>query len=373
MFTGLPQSQTEPLPEITDDADLTTLLLEEAVFEHLALVDEIAAERLAIGQLLSTIDELDALHASIEAHGLPAALLQFADTDGKLSLAIPQLPSLESLSADTATADRDAALEGIVQTIKALVLAAAAKIKALAAKVVSAIKLRFHSLNELAKQVTRYIAAVHGRTFDQEAFATLKAKLIGYDQLIELLDIAIGANALGFDLVKLKLPETREEKEAWKQALDAVIATHLGHYSIVHAGKVIVPKTVSALFSSMGYTEHAFDAIAAKLEAYIADATRNDDRLATEVTRSEEDVCQRLDELIERTTSGKVSTTYDDDGRPKSTYDSGSTVVKPEAAKILEHAFDVTYGLMFDIGQVSWVHGARGGLRTLGYLSKAYQ
>lgn len=357
-----------------EDLDDEIFSIDDLAVEGLLRTNELLKEGNEIRDLLTTISELQSLHESIRVNGLTPSLLQFANTGNVLSSTILSIPSLESMSVEYTDSERDAALEGIGDKIKDLVLATIARIKAFFGKIISTIKLRYHSLNELRTQVSRRLAEIEHKQFDESVFASLQAKVNTYEHLVELLDISLYVNSLGFDLLKIKLPETREEKEEWKTAYGRVVTEHLGHFSIVHNGSVFVPKAVTTSLHGAGYTEQSFHDIAEKLNAYIEDESHNGYKLLTATTQYEDGVNQRLDELITKTSTTSSGNIYDPvEHKPTYHTNTETSVTKPEAAKILENAFYVTITIIFELGQITWVHGARNGLRTLGYLSKAYK
>jgi hypothetical protein len=354
--------------------DSTMQEFDDTVFDGLALEVEINELRQEVRATMTTIDELNALHASIEAHGLSVALLQFANTNNALSLVIPEIPSLESMSVESTDEARDAALEGILRTVGDLVGGVITKIKAMGAKIISSIKLWFESTTELQKQTAKYKAAVAGKAFDTELFTTLTSKLIPCNQLIELIDLGPANSTFTFAIMKMKVPETNTDREIWLTEYHKLYAKYIGGFSIVKNEWVLKPKPTSTTYTAAGYTEKSFDDIVNHLEAFVEDELHNYDSLCAEFERYEDYVMRRLDELtVTNTTSGHNTQIDPETNRPKVTIGKSTTVTKTEGAKILDYVFDLSGEHYIRNRNISWKDGARRGLRVLNDLTKAYK
>ena len=350
MFTTLAQDTDQ------NDPALSALILEELSSESLSLALEISQERHALETLFTTIHELETLRASISTSGMTPSLLTFANANNQLSHAISEIPALESLADSYTDVERDAALEGIGSKIKELAQAAITKIKSVVGKIISTIKLRNQSLNELRAQISHYTETVQGKQYHADA-GPAKVKLIKHEQLIELLEIAARANDIGLELLKLDLPESHEAKSVWEEHVEKIIAERIGHYSVVHDGKIYAPKPLKTSLPGMGYGESSFHEIISKLEVYLNEALTTGSRFEVELEKKSNETYSRIDSLsIDVQDSNGHTVTH-----------------RSRAAGILEDAFlDLGYhyySLDFD----SWVHGVRQGLRTLGYLASAYK
>jgi len=354
MFQALKDSSIESSTFTSTSPDI---LLADKALESYALHEEIVKDQAIIRESLATVDDLLNLYAAIESHGLSVSLLSFANTGNRLNQAIPEIPSLESMTEEMSEEPRQSALAGIGQKVKELLVKIVDKIKSVYNKVVSAIKLRSGSIGELRNQLTRITTEVHGKTFNSEEFSKLHTKLMRYEQLTELLDIAIGANALAFDLIKLKLPESEDESYHYESEFDKTLMRHIGHYSVVHNGEIVPPKMINASFHDMGYTEQSFHEISAKLEAYIHEELTNTPRMESELETKRNEACKRIEDLC-ATVSTSSGMTYRQQSR---------------AAYLYENAFYDLSETIETITYNGWVHGARNGLRILGSFAKVYK
>ena len=366
MFSSL--LQTTDLTPI----DSSMQEFDDVVLENLELEAELHELRQEVRSTMTTIDELNSLHSCIKSYGLSVALLQFANVNNVLSQAIPEIPSLESMNVDAT--DENAALEGILRTIGDLIGGIAAKIKAFGAKILSSIKLWYQSTAELQKQTAHYKAMVEGKEFDATTFNSLTSKLVPYAQLIELIDLGPANMALTLDIMKLKLPETNPDREVWLAAYHSLNTKHLGNFSIVRNERVQKPRPTSMTYAAAGYTEAAFDEIVKHLEAFAEDEMHNFSNLCDEFERYEEYVERRLDELTETSTSRGTTTKYNPEtGRPDSSYGSNTVKTKSEGAKILDYTYTLAGEHYLRNNNISWKDGARGGLRVLSGMVKAYK
>ena len=341
--------------EVVADTNSSSQLLNDLFVESLQLDAELQVDVQDILTIRTTINELRALYVSVETYGLTPSLLHFANTNNQLSNVIPTIPSLESLSAEFTDVDRDAALEGIANTIKNTIQKILSKIKAMFDKIISRRKLRAQSIDELRKQLSHYTDMVKDKTFNTEVFQQLTAKLFKYDILIEFAEIATCGNSLLSDLMKLELPDTREAHEVFEKKFSDTIHEHVGKYSVVFKDKFITPKVIKAQFSTMGYSEQSFSAIGAKLEAYVHEELTNASRLETEFNRWFEDAYKRIDSMSVET--------WDKNGYHH---------YQSESAMILEHALYHICEYTTTLDNVSWSYGIHTGLNVMGYMTKAY-
>ena len=316
---------------------------------------EILRDRHEVLVVLTTITELSTLHTCIAEEGLTPSLLKFVNHDNKLSRKVSGIPSLESSGSYYTDVDRDMALEGIGNTIADLVKKVVVKIKSFISKIVSSIKLRIKSLDELHKKIEQYTSMVNGKEFDTNN--TIQTKLIKYEQLIELLDIALLTTPLSFEIIKLDLPTTWEKYNDWVVALNNLVYSKIDQYSVVRKGRIVSPKAIKSSLSGMGYGELSFGEIVSKLKEYINVELTDGPRLTQEIEERWNVTCDSIENM---------SMDVYVPGQGHSTYQS-------HAASMLGNAFDKEQEFIYSLSNDGWVHGVRQAIDTLGYLTKAYE
>lgn len=369
MFSALPK------PEV--DVEITTEMFDsfdDLVIEGFSGNTEILMLQNEIKADLTTIQELQDLYASVESHGLTLPLLHFINASGQLSASIPEIPAVESLTEESPQVDRDAALEGIARTITDVLKGLIDKIKEFGSTFISGLKLNFRSLAEVERLLEKFKSSTAGKGLTSEFLSSNKFKLVSYQSLIELIDANEAVCKFAFAMMKVKIPETREEKETYVDTFKKTYQQCFGGVKIAETGRVIVPHAMTKTFTESGYTPASFGELITHLQNYVTYEHQTMEHLCGEWGAWEDEVVQRLHELTDTTSSrGTVTKTDPTTGKPVYENETVTTTNKPEGAKIIDYIYTMLGNRVWDDVHASWLHGVRPGLRILRALSKGHE
>jgi len=343
------------------------------VVESFSISTEMLKLQTDIRTGLTTIQELQDLYASVESHGLTLPLLHFVNASGQLSASIPEIPAVESFTQDSSV-DRDAALEGIARTIADVLKGLINKIKEFGSKLISGIKLHFRSLGEIEKLLEKFKSSTAGKGLTGEFLSSNQFKLVSYQSLIELIDANEAVCKFAFAMMKVKIPETREEKEAYLNTFSKTYRQCFNGFKIAETGRVLVPHDRKRTYTEAGYTPASFGELIIHLQNYVTYEHQYTDHFCTEWEAWENEIVQRLHELTDTTSSrGTVTKTDPTTGKPVYENEVVTTTNLSEGAKIIDYVYRLVADRHWAVSEASWFHGVRPGLRILRALSKGHE
>jgi hypothetical protein len=369
MFSALPK------PEV--DVEITTEMFDsfdDLVIEGFSGNTEILMLQNEIKADLTTIQELQDLYASVESHGLTLPLLHFINASGQLSASIPEIPAVESLTEESPQVDRDAALEGIARTIADVLKGLINKIKEFGSKFISGIKLQFRSLGEVEKLLEKFKSSTAGKGLTGEFLSSNQFKLVSYQYLIELIDANEAVCKFAFAMMKVKIPETRDEKEAYLNTFKTTYQQCFNGIKIAETGRVLIPHDQKRTYTEAGYTPASFGELITHLQNYVTYEHQYIDHFCSEWEAWENEIVQRLSELTEATSSkGRVTKTDPATGKPIYEDEVVTTTNLSEGAKIIDYVYRRVADRHWADSEASWLHGVRPSLRILRALSGGHE
>lgn len=179
-----------------------------------------AYESFEFKAILSTINQLTAFGASVKRYGLTRSLLAFADHDKTLSVAIPTIPSLETLTSDRSVKNSTDIIAAVEASVGDMVEVFRRKFTARVKNMIE----RFTSNGKKIDAELFHIKALkdmiaEGRVLDEKAISTRQFNLPNHDVLFEQYKLLPLAKTLFEKLESTHIPNDEKSYNAWLAAI----------------------------------------------------------------------------------------------------------------------------------------------------------
>ena len=328
--------------------------------EHQAVLTKDLYE---LKDLISSLEDLNALYTAIQKHGVSKSLLAFADHDNTLSLVCKELPSVESLTGATITNQSKIALEGLASTISDAISRAISKVKSAIGNMVDGLKLAFGSRKAMLSQIAKQHKLFEGKQFDTELAKTITIKTLTYANTTKRLNETKKLNPLIISFYKDKLPTSTEEYTVWFNKLHAAFVPY---YKMLNMGDYSSADYTESIHtvSSAGYNAQSVDNLLKALSAWVA----NDQSTEQALIGALNYVLEHVDDTIDINTSTTTGTVVSNTGGA-----TGSITTKNDTARVVCKAIDrlieVTVGTYSKTFKIAVVRS----LETIHQLHKVYK
>lgn len=209
-------NQRKPVAELPTIGALEAMM--DFDFMPLASSEVMDQDRLDLQTQRRTINELVALKHSIQRHGLTRSLVSFANHNGILSGAIPQIPAVEQLLSDRSVNKS----QDVVAAIEVQIgLATTVFWRTLKARMLNMINIFRSSQEHLSSLTVKMNVLKHmideGRSFDEDAARTKKISLLDFGVLKEKLDALPHVEQALTKIVALGIPIGSTQSTTWMQ------------------------------------------------------------------------------------------------------------------------------------------------------------